>query len=718
MEHLFESFKNPAHEKYPRPFFFIEVDAGKIKDQELTEVTRRSAQELGYSGFTVNAQFMKQDYLTEEFFQKYRNILREAKEHDLKICLYDENGCPSGSAYGLFAAQYPDDTAKRLDKREWEFCGPGKFEQHLETDGVCMAAVGMNVDSRELVELSQSAQRTASGELHIECELPAGNWKVMLFLCVKDGSLFVDYLSESSVKKFIELTHEKYYQHFPEYFGNVIDSAFYDEPAMMGEHQWMPGGRLVREGRMWTPGFNEAFEKKYGESAALHYPALWYDIGEKTEESRFKLVNLRAELFEKYIHTMAQWCEEHGLQLTGHTWEEVQENPASAMGDLMRVFQHQQIPGLDSIYTYRYVSEGIKVVTSAANNWDKPLVMSESFGGFKYKEDLMEMVYKETMDQFAKGVNYLVPHAVFFTGDPGGLPPDFSYRSPYSEEIPQFTQYAARLSTMLQGGRHIADIAVWYPVFDLQAKFHFAVPNDRCVPSYCNYQQIGEMLSLELRKDFTYIHPEVFKDRCEIHGETREIVLHNQVNFERFKVLILPAMESIDLESLEKIQWFYENGGQIIAVGKLPAKALCSQEDGKVKKIIAEIFREQGGKANENEKGGKAWFIETLSPEMLSGCLGEALPLPDVAFEEVPQLFEGSFSYLHKKVGEQDVYFLANSGEACIDTAMTIRGVVEKAEIWNPHTGERVCPQIEHLENSTRIMLRVQPVESVFVVCT
>lgn len=715
MENLFESFKNPAHEKYPRPFFFIEVDADQIKEEELAAVTRRSAEDLGYSGFTVNAQFMKRGYLSEEFFRKYQNILQEAKNLDLKICIYDENGCPSGSAYGLFAQAYPDDTVKRLDKLEWKISGPDQFERRIKIDGVCMAAVGMNLDSQELLDLSQSVQKEGTNQFYVQCHLPSGRWKVMLFVCVKDGSLFVDYLSEKSVKKFIRLTHEAYYSHFADYFGNVIDSAFYDEPAMMGEHQWMPGGRLVREGRMWTPEFNEAFQEKYGQSAALHYPALWYDIGEKTQESRFKLINLRAELFERYIHTIAQWCEDHHIQLTGHTWEEVQENPASAMGDLMRVFQHQQIPGLDSIYHYRYVSQGIKVVTSAANNWDKPLVMSESFGGFKYQENLMEMIYKETMDQFAKGVNYLVPHAVFFTGDPGGLPPDFSFRSPYSQEIPAFTQYVARLSTMLQGGRHIADIAVWYPVFDLQAQFHFAVPNDRCVPSYCNYQQIGEMLSLELRKDFTYLHPEIFMDRCEIDGQNREIVLHNKVNFESFKVLILPAMECIDLKSLKKIKSFYDNGGQIIGIGRLPSRALESQEDNKVQKLIAQIFQSQDGKSHQNSKGGKAWFIKKLSPEKLTACLDEALPNPDVVFENIPVLTGGSFSYIHKRAAGRNVYFLANSSDVCIKTKMKVRDK-QRVEIWDPHTGKRMIAPIEYIGENTCVNLQIQPVKSLFIV--
>ena len=75
----------------------------------------------------------------------------------------------------------------------------------------------------------------------------------MLFVCVPDGARdLVDYLDPDAVRKFVELTYEKYYQTFPEHFGKTIDSAFYDEPTF----HWVQGGRA------WTPAFNRAFHRE------------------------------------------------------------------------------------------------------------------------------------------------------------------------------------------------------------------------------------------------------------------------------------------------------------------------------------------------------------------------------------------------------------------------------------------------------------------------
>ena len=97
----------------------------------------------------------------------------------------------------------------------------------------------------------------------------------MFFVCVKNGYLSCDYLDPEAVDKFIDMTHQAYYNRFKEYFGTTIDSTFYDEPTL-----------YRAEGRTWTGKFNEKFEAKYGFNPRVYYPALWYDIGPETQAAR------------------------------------------------------------------------------------------------------------------------------------------------------------------------------------------------------------------------------------------------------------------------------------------------------------------------------------------------------------------------------------------------------------------------------------------------
>lgn len=108
----------------------------------------------------------------------------------------------------------------------------------------------------------------------MECS-PKGEWKVMAFVCVEDGDPNVNYLSPEAVKLFVQDTHEAYYKNFPEAFGSVITTTFFDEPTM-----------YRAQGRMWTDDFNDKFMFRFGFSPEVLYPALWYDIGPYTAVAR------------------------------------------------------------------------------------------------------------------------------------------------------------------------------------------------------------------------------------------------------------------------------------------------------------------------------------------------------------------------------------------------------------------------------------------------
>ncbi len=228
------------------------------------------------------------------------------------------------------------------------------------------------------------------------------------------GRKHVDYLSPSSVSKFIELTYEKFYHAFPEYFGTCIDFAFYDEPTL----RWVEGGRA------WTGSFNDEFEKAYGFSPVILYPALWYDIGPETNAARNMLFGFRAEIYASgFPKVINDWCREHDIQLTGHVDQEEILNPVSICGDLIKSFKYQDIPCVDQIAHYGRGSAIYKVISSAALNYNRPLVATECYGAIRNMP--VENLYKEAMDQFAKGINLMEPHAVWY-GDRIDIQPNLS----------------------------------------------------------------------------------------------------------------------------------------------------------------------------------------------------------------------------------------------------------------------------------------------------
>jgi len=691
-----EVFADPPVQYWPRPLWFwnnCEVTAETVRGQ-----MQQSKQLSKYGGFGILpfGKSFRPDYLSEAYFALYGVALEQAKELGLTMSLYDEYGFPSGAAgapnsreTSLFAEKYPDATLKRLDKHEQTVTGPGTFETTIPP-GKLMSVVAMNTATRERVHLTEAVK-----EQSLKCEVPRGEWNVMVFICVKDGYPCCDYLDPDAVDRFIAMTHQAYYDRFAEHFSTTIDSTFFDEPTLYRGN-----------GRTWTDRFNEKFERRYGFDPRPYYPALWYDIGPETQAARNYLFGFRTELYATgFPKRIQDWCDAHGIEATGHQDQEEIANPVSVAGDLMKCFEHQAIPGVDKIGGNRPAERIYKVISSVAYNYDRTLVMSETYGAMG---DLpWSDIYAVALEQYTKGINLLIPHAVWYDDQHVTFKPELSFRSPiYADGLPEFNTFLARLNLLLQNdARHVADIAVLYPIATLQGSHHLDGPLGHYkggvdVPE-ADYLDVGESL-IAAGYDYTFIHPDVLDEKCTIEGD--ELILQNKVHPGRFKVLILPGHQTIRWSNLQKIKAFWDAGGKVIATGRLPSKSAEFGHDADVARAIEAMFG-----AN-----GKALHLAALDAPTLRQALDRTSAVYDVECEgdQVPR-------YIHKVNDGTHIYLFANLNETGLDTRVRLRGRLD-LEAWDPHTG-KVQPITCHQESEanlavTRLHLSLPPGKSLFLV--
>lgn len=697
---LEDDFRDPPAQWKTRPLWFWNAPASKEQTDSLMERCR----DAGYYGFGIlPTNKMGVAFMGPAYLDRYQEALDKAAQLGMKMCLYDEFWFPSGSAGGLLARKYPEALSKRLDMTAFSVTGPRAFEKPVPA-GRLMAAVAMHAKDLRRVDL---AGQVRAGR--ITWNVPAGDWQIMLFLCVPDGARqLVDYLDAEAVGRFIELTYQAYYDKFPHHFGKTIDSAFYDEPTF----HWIEGGRA------WTPAFNEKFRRRHGSDPAVLYPALWMDIGPETAAARNALFGMRAELFaEGYIKTLADWCARHGIELTGHMDQEEVVNPVGLCGDLIKVFKHQPIPGIDQVFAYGRASKAYKVVSSAAANYGRSRVMCECYGAMKLPPANLT---KEAMDQFAKGVNMMVPHAVWYSSQGVIFPPELSPLSAeYGPKLPEYNRYLGRLQRILQNGRHVADVAVLYPIASLQAGYRFGVGKPYTggiIPPEADYMDVGELLALDLRCDYTFLHPETLDEKCTVEGATIRLDFPDQ--FEQYRVLILPGSTTIHASNLRKVKRFYDAGGRVIATTRLPDRSVEPGHDAEVRELIAAMFG-SGEPTKNASTPTRARFVSVPTAETLGAALAAALPMPDVAWRQPPKVAGGNLSYIHKVIQDRDFYFFGNSSETAIDTPVRLRGAFVP-ELWDPHTG-RIEPaeySSEEAEGQTIrcVRLRLPPVRSLFVV--
>ena len=554
-----------------------------------------------------------------------------------------------------------------------------------------MSIVAWNANTKEIVPL-RDCYDEATGQVTWTAPKQSG-WHVMVCQCVKDGDPNVDYLSSEAVSLFIHDTHEAYYQHFADDFGQTIVSTFFDEPTM-----------YRAQGRMWTGDFNEQFEQRYGFSPEALYPALWYDIGDKTAYARNLLFSLHSTLYsEGFMKTISDWATEHGIVATGHQDQEEIVNPTSVSGDLMLVGKHLAMPGIDKIGGGRPTEDFYKVVSSSANNWDKTFVMSETYGAMGNIS--VETLYQIAIEQYTKGINHLIPHAVWYNDKDVTFLPELSWRNPlYNTELPRFNAFLSRLNYVLaREGRHVADVAVLYPIQTQYAGHYFDGPKGYYeggveVPG-TDYPQISHYLTDDLGIDFTYLHPEVLDDRCIVADGL--LNMNNAINHEHFSVIVLPGVKVISLSNMRKIKEAWEQGVKVIFTTQRPQYAADGTEgNAEVQSIVAHMLE-----ATEN----KAYFLPSPSVSTLGEVMEECLPERDVLFSDGTH----PFNYIHKVIDGHDVFFFGNVDATSATNNIKVRTTASKLTLLDPHTGKTTdLPQ----SDGGAFSLTLRPSQSVFIV--
>lgn len=724
---LEEQFKNPPEEYKPMPFWHIN---GELTTEGINQQVKDAKELAGFSGFSLlplassgNKVGTSPKYLSEDYFERFQDVLNAAEKNDMQVILYDDNDFPSGMAGGKIEELYPENTMKRLDIIETEFVGPGVFSQNIECVKL-MAAVATNTITGERIELSENFK-----DGKISWKAPKGKWNIMLFPMVKDSFhkkyLCVDFMDTVGVRHMINHTYDKYYERFSKYFGNTIKMTFFDDVGF-----W-------RHPRNWTATFNEKFEALNGFDPRPYYPALWHNIGPETEAVRYAFFRTRAELLaEGFPKLVGEWAKKHNVKDTGHPPGNYDPTPIDMNGDIFKFYRHTAVPLTDAIISYQFGQNGHKLISSAADFYDKPLVATEIYGAYRETSFDSLMLYRAMMDLFVRGVNVVIPHGMWYNPEKVYIQP---LVSPYSEKIaaalPNYSEFVGRSSLLLRGGRRVADIGVMYPFESLAGYFRFDNPENIRQGFYVSpetdYEKISGWLTSDIRRDFTFVHPEYLLDK-KYSIENGTIKLNNAENYQEYTVMIISGCNIISEKTLSKLMDFYNSGGIIISTGQLPFKSAEMGDDNKVIEMIETMFGNNPNELNQqteiiehkNEQGGAAIFIPQANAKKLEQILTQYAPNSDVQFVTNPKLTTdfGKFNYIHKVNQNRDIFYFTNSSDENIETEVLLRGNLTLQK-WNPHTAStNETFKTEHVkinnQEYTKIVLKLDPVKSVFYIGT
>ena len=549
-----ELFRSPGKEYRGAPFWAwnCALEEGELCRQ--IDIFK----EMGLGGFHMHVRTgLESKYLSDEFMSLVRSCVDHAKRRDMLAWLYDEDRWPSGAAGGI--------VTKDRSLRERFIC-------YTCNENYTPAAEDFRLIARFDIKLGED-KALASYKMLGEGEAAEGTlWQVWCEVSPDqpwyNGQGALDVMSPKAVKKFIEVTHDKYKDWVGDEFGKTVPAIFTDEPHFYFK-ETLPFADSKKDVRLpWTEGFEEIFEKTYGYSIVEKLPELLWDLPEgKVSLARYHYHDLTTELYVRtFCDQCGDWCDENGISFTGHMMREsTLELQTSALGEAMRCYRNFHIPGIDMLVE-RIEFATAKQAQSVVHQYGREAMMSELYGVTGWDFDFRG--HKRGGDwQAALGVTVRVPHLSWVSMKGNAkrdYPASISYQSSWCREYGYVEDHFARVATAMSRGVPMVRVGVIHPIESYW--LHWGPEEQTNLVRSCMDANFESLISWLLcgSIDFDFISESLLPEQCESASAPL------QVGKMAYDVIIVPECETLRSTTLDRLETFRAAGGKLLFIGAAP----------------------------------------------------------------------------------------------------------------------------------------------------
>lgn len=444
----------------------------------------------------------------------------------------------------------------------------------------------------------------------------------------------------------------------------------------------------------WTSDFLEEFKKRRGYDLKPYLPALIADIGPKTESIRHDWGETITDLLnERFLVPLHDWSQRN------HTRLRMQDYgiPAATLSSNAYVdLPEGEGSQWKVVRASRWASSashlyGHTVTSSETWTWLHSPVFRASPLDVKAEADL----------HFLVGINQLIGHgwpytppAVEYPGWRFYAAGVFNEKNPWWIVMPDLALYLQRVSFLLRQGQPANDVALYLPNNDAWANFSAGHAN--------MIDTLRELVgpdviprTLEAGYDFDFFDDGALTSVGRVEKDA--LVLGSN----RYRVVVLPGVNRIPLETLRKLEEFVKGGGVLIATRRLPALApglkATESEQEHVREIVRRLFEGPSAPAH---------FVKDENAQLRSTLAG--LLQPDVLLSPaVPEI-----GFIHRRVNDAEIYFIANTSNVRQSVNATFRVENMQAESWNPMTGSVSAAQLPAGTSRSAVRLDLEPYES------
>lgn len=671
------------------------------------------------------------EFLSKEYFELLNHAIAEAKARGMEFSVnFGGPGWIWGGEWVPVEFRNRNLVASSVDVRgPREFAGalpaevvqnPLNRTQSLERvrpEDELVAVVAARVEDGRLEAATLRELTGSVREGRLTWQVPAGRWRVMAFWSVLNGDPAVDHLSRAAMEFYCDYIGSRFRGAFGAEFGKTVESFFMDSFEVP----------VFRNGLYWTKKLPEIFERSRGYSVAKYLPALWWEVEQLSPKVRYDMNRTLHEAgMDAFFDVYTKWCRKAGvksrIQPYGFVTDILEGAGAADVPEMeITAGEKDAVPWFDTrigprTYTASgarlYGREPISVEAYTYMHWEQA---RDTLEELKIASDVF---LRAGATKFYNHGYTATPEREFAPSRRFGAEMLLSHVNVWWPHYRRLGNYVARSSALLRHGRPVADVAVYSPLANQWTR---DVLNARRWTRDFEWGDLAKLL-LGNGYDFDLINDDVLQKRAELTGG------RIRVRDLSYRILVLPNIEAMPVETLRRVEEFVKGGGVAIAIDRLPQASTGMDDherrDAEVRELASRLF----GKGEYGQ--GRTHFIPNVinRPNVLDRPASHFDPFvnalrkhvaPDLGIDLVREGLRDNNGvvFTHRATDGADVYFVANLQDRPVETRVRFRVSGKGVETWNPVSGEmRRVHEYEERGEGTDVPVRLAPFESMFYV--
>jgi hypothetical protein len=556
------------------------------------------------------------------------------------------------------------------------------------------------IDPEKVVDIT----RFANADGTLAWDAPPGRWTVL-----RIGHTPTARLQNAASDAGLGLEIDKFSAeamqfHFDKYFGELHD-AFRPLSAKGLVGALVDSYEVGMQN--WTPSFPAEFRRRRGYDLVRYMPAMTGRVvgdAETTERFLWDVRRAQADLIaDNYYAKFAELCKQHGMK--SHTEP---YGPSNGPFDELQVGALVDEPMGEFWLRQAGAQWGwsLKLVSSIAHVWDKPVVGAESFTGqaahSKWQEHpyatkaIGDLMYTYGLTRYIFHRYAHQPHptaAPGMTMGPWGF--HFDRTNTWFEKAGPWLQYVARAQHMLRQGLFVGDV--------LYVNGESA-PNE--MPNSDNAGKVPLEPAMPEGHDYDVIHPKALIARASV--QSGNVTMPNGT---AYRLLVLQPTGGMTVELARKLRDLVRHGAWLVGAPPTYAFGLADARahDAEVRRIAEELW----GTASETDR--TVGDGRVFRRQALRAVLDKRGVAAD--FVQTGRHADRDIRYLHRRAGSADIYFVSNHQRRAEEIVASFRVDGKRPELWDAMTGA-ITPlaTYEVANGRVKVPLRLDPSGSVFVV--